>query len=168
MRRTAGEAESICRSVKRLQGTLDLSRVRCRHAHSGRLRGLGRVWLWHGALLGVRHHLRTSGDAFPFVLERLSNSPARPQEPSPLSRVRPVASKRCRHAHSGRLRGLGRWGFRMARFWGCATTCVPAAIRTLTLAYTSAMFFLAIAGFAFAFWAHETFRDSGQVLKAQV
>ena len=72
----------------------------------------GCVWLWHGALLGVRRHLHTSSVAFPVVLERLSNTPAHPQEPSPctpeLSRVRPVVSKRCRHAHSGRLRGLGR------------------------------------------------------------
>ena len=82
------------------------------HAHLGRLRGLGRVWLWHGTLLGVRHHLRTSGVAFPFVIERLSNTPARPQEPSPctpdLSRVKHAVSKRWGHAHSGRLRGLGR------------------------------------------------------------
>ena len=34
----------------------------------------------HGTLLGVRHHLRTSGVAFSFVLERLSNTPARLQE----------------------------------------------------------------------------------------
>ena len=38
-------------------------------------RGLGRVWLWHGTLLGVRSHLHTSGAAFPFVVERLSNTP---------------------------------------------------------------------------------------------
>ena len=47
--------------------------------------------------LGVRYHLHISGVAFPFVLKRLSNTPARPQEPSlrtpDLSRVRPVVSK---------------------------------------------------------------------------
>ena len=38
----------------------------------------------HGALPGLSCDLRTSGVAFPFVLERLSNPPARPQD---LSRV---------------------------------------------------------------------------------
>ena len=78
-------------------------------AHSGRPRGLVRLWLWHGTLLGVRHHLRTSGVAFPFVLERLSNTPARPQEASPRTPdVRPCESKRWGDAHSGRPRGLVR------------------------------------------------------------
>ena len=36
--------------------------------------------LWHGTLLGVSYGLRTSGVAFPFVLERLSNPPACPQK----------------------------------------------------------------------------------------
>ena len=39
--------------------------------------------LRHGTLLGVPYALRTSGIAFPFVLERLSNTPARLQEASP-------------------------------------------------------------------------------------
>ena len=38
-----------------------------------------RLWLWHGTLLGVCYHLRTSGVAFPFVLKRLSNTLARLQ-----------------------------------------------------------------------------------------
>ena len=42
---------------------------------------------WHGALLKVRDALRTSGVAFPFVLERLSNPPAHPQEASPHTAV---------------------------------------------------------------------------------
>ena len=74
----------------------------------GRLCGLGRVWLCHGALLGVRYHLCTSGVALPFVIERLSNTPARRKYTPVLSGVRPVVSKRRRHAHSGRLCGLGR------------------------------------------------------------
>ena len=46
-----------------------------------RPRGLLRLWLWHGTLPGVlRYDLRTSGVAFPFVFERLSNPPARLQE----------------------------------------------------------------------------------------
>ena len=43
-------------------------------------RGLLRLRLWHATLPGVCHRLRTSGVAFPFVLERLSNTPARLQE----------------------------------------------------------------------------------------
>ena len=39
--------------------------------------------LWRGTLLGGGYALRTSGVAFPFVLERLSNTPPRPQEASP-------------------------------------------------------------------------------------
>ena len=35
--------------------------------------------LWHGTLLGIPYALRTSGVAFPFVLERLSNTAARPR-----------------------------------------------------------------------------------------
>ena len=50
-------------------------------AHSGRPRCLVAMRLWHGTLLGVRYHLRTSGVAFPFVRERLSNTPARLYEP---------------------------------------------------------------------------------------
>ena len=51
-------------------------------AQSGRPRGLAAMQLWHGTLLGVPHVARTSGIAFPFVLERLSNTPARlPEAP---------------------------------------------------------------------------------------
>ena len=56
--------------------------------------------------------LRTSGVAFPFVIERVNNTAARLEEPSPrtpdLSRVRPVVSKRWGHAHSERPRYLVR------------------------------------------------------------
>ena len=43
-----------------------------------------------GTLLGVRHHLRTSGVAFPFVIERLRNTAARSHQPSPDLRARPI------------------------------------------------------------------------------
>ena len=79
---------------------------------------LARLRLWHGTLLVVTTRvtitLRTSGVAFPFVLERLklNNTAAPLQEPSPrtpdLSRVRPVVSERWGHAHSERPRGLAR------------------------------------------------------------
>ena len=66
--------------------------------------------LWHGTLLGFSYAFLTSGVAFPFVLEHLSNTPARPQEASPrtpdLSRGRPWESNRWRDAHSGRPRCL--------------------------------------------------------------
>ena len=52
-------------------------------AQSGCPRGLPTMRLWHGTLLVVVHVARTSGAAFPFVLERLSNTPTRLQEPSP-------------------------------------------------------------------------------------
>ena len=72
-------------------------RKRCGHAQSGHPRGLLRLWLWHGTLPEVRYHLRTSGVAFPFVVERLSNTLARLREPSPrtadLRRARPDQSK---------------------------------------------------------------------------
>ena len=32
------------------------------------------MWLWHDTLLEVPYALRTSGVAFPFVVERLSNT----------------------------------------------------------------------------------------------
>ena len=58
----------------------------CAQEHVGRAdshchcsRGLVRLWLRHGTLLGAVRDLRTSGAAVPFVLERLSNT----QEPSP-------------------------------------------------------------------------------------
>ena len=51
------------------------------NAHSGCPRCLVAMWLWHGTLLGVPHALRTSGDAFPFVIDRLrqhsSGTPSR-------------------------------------------------------------------------------------------
>ena len=50
---------------------------------SGCPRCLAAMRLWHGTLLGVSYALHTSGVAFPFVIERLSNTPARPQEASP-------------------------------------------------------------------------------------
>ena len=56
------------------------------NAHSGCPRCLAAMRLWHGALLGVRYALRTSGVALPFVLERLSSPTARPQEASPHGR----------------------------------------------------------------------------------
>ena len=63
------------------------------HAHPKRPRGLVRLWLWHSTLLVAARALRTSGIALPLVLERLSNTATRLQEPSPrtadLSRVRP-------------------------------------------------------------------------------
>ena len=40
------------------------------------------AWFWRGTLLGVAHVARTSSVAFPFVLERLSNTPARLPEAS--------------------------------------------------------------------------------------
>ena len=49
--------------------------------------------LWHGALLGVSYALRTSGVAFPFVLERLSNTPARLKSHLH-ARFEPAVSKR--------------------------------------------------------------------------
>ena len=55
----------------------------CEKQRGGRVRGVATMPLWHGTLLAVGHALRTSGVAFPFVLERLSNTPARHQEPSP-------------------------------------------------------------------------------------
>ena len=66
------------------------------------------VWRAPGGAPPLTYYLRTGGVAVPFVLERPSITPARPQEPSPRSRVRPVVSQRWGHAHSGRLRGLGR------------------------------------------------------------
>jgi hypothetical protein len=42
----------------------------------GCLRCLVAMWLWSGTLLGVPYALRTSGVAFRFVLERLSNPAA--------------------------------------------------------------------------------------------
>ena len=96
--------------------TADLSRGRpwesnrWGNAHSGRPRCLAAMRLGHGALLGVCYDLLTSGVAFPFVLERLSNPPERPQEASPrtadLSRGRPWESNRWGNAHSGRPRCL--------------------------------------------------------------
>ena len=63
------------------------------HAHQKRPRGLVRLLLWHGVAAATARALRTSGIALPFVLERLSNTASRLQEPSPrtadLSRVRP-------------------------------------------------------------------------------
>ena len=53
------------------------------HAGSAPFRGVATMRLWHGTLLAVGGARRTSGVAFPFVLERLSNTPARLQEPSP-------------------------------------------------------------------------------------
>ena len=62
------------------------------HAHPERPRGLVTLWLWHGTFPAAARALRTSGISFPFVLERLSNTATRRQEPSPrmadLSRVR--------------------------------------------------------------------------------
>ena len=57
-------------------------------ADSGCPRCLVAMWLWHGTLPGVPHALRTSGAAFPFVIERLSNPPARLQEASPRACLR--------------------------------------------------------------------------------
>ena len=53
------------------------------NAKTGCPRCLAATRLWHGTLLGVLHVARTSGVAFPSVLERLSNTPARLQEASP-------------------------------------------------------------------------------------
>ena len=44
------------------------------------LRYLAAMRLWHRTPLGACHVARTSGVAFPFVLKRLSNTPARLQE----------------------------------------------------------------------------------------
>ena len=51
-------------------------------AHSDQSRGMVRLWLRYGTLLGALQDLRTSGVALPFVLERLSNTPARLSEAS--------------------------------------------------------------------------------------
>ena len=59
----------------------------CEKQRGGRVRGVATMPLWHGTLLAVGHALRTSGVAFPFVLERLSNPPAHPQEASPHTAV---------------------------------------------------------------------------------
>ena len=82
----------------------------CGCAHSGRRRCLLRLRLRHETLMGVCYHFRTSGVAIPVVLERLSNTPARLQEPSVLcvSRGGASESKRWVDAHSGRPRRLPR------------------------------------------------------------
>ena len=46
-------------------------------ARSDCSRGLVRLWLRHGTLQGAPPDLRTTGAAVPFVLERVSNTPAR-------------------------------------------------------------------------------------------
>ena len=96
---------------------------RWRHAHLGRLRDLGRVWLWQGALLGVRHHLCSSGAALSFVLERLSNTPARTQEPSPS--VEPCEGC-CEQAMQGRSLGALTWlGAGVALAWRTPGGALP-------------------------------------------
>ena len=63
-------------------------------AHSECSRGLVSLWFRRGTLLGALRDLRTSGVAVPFVLERLSNTPARLPKAAPrtldLSRARPM------------------------------------------------------------------------------
>ena len=55
-------------------------------AHYDCARGLVRLWIRDGTVLGAPAALRTSGVAVPFALERLSNTPAHPQGPSPCTR----------------------------------------------------------------------------------
>ena len=59
--------------------TPDVSRARYvsqqwEDGYSDCSRGLVRLWLRHGTLLGACRDLRTSGVAVPFVLERLSST----------------------------------------------------------------------------------------------
>ena len=61
-----------------------------RSTHSNWSRGLVRLWLLHGTLLGAIRDLRTSGVAVPVVLERLSNTPACLPRTLDLSRARPM------------------------------------------------------------------------------
>ena len=86
------ELERLSNTRARLEAassrTPDLSRARpCasqqwEEAHSDRSRGLVRIWLRHGTLLGVLYTICASDAAVPFVLERLSNTPACLQEAS--------------------------------------------------------------------------------------
>ena len=69
-------------------------------AHSDCSRGLVRLWLRHGTLLSALRDLRTSGVAVPFVIERLSNTPARLPEASPhLSRACQASGERNSHSN---------------------------------------------------------------------
>ena len=62
----------------------------------------------------MRHHFRTSGVAFPFVLERLSKTLQHALKRMPvLSRVRPVVGKRWGGGGRQRL-GVGRSGAQRA------------------------------------------------------
>ena len=116
--------------------TPDLSRVgpvmstRWGHAHSERPRGLVRLQLRHDTLLVVATALRTSGVAFPVAFVLLNNTAVPLQEPSHLSRVGPVVSKRWRHAHSERPRGLVRLQLRHGTLLVVAT-----ALRTSGVAF---------------------------------
>ena len=80
-------------------------------AHSDWSRGLVRLvrlWLRHGTLLGACRGLRTSGAAVPFVLARLSNTPARRSTQARFEPCEADVSQQWEDAHSDWSRGLVR------------------------------------------------------------
>ena len=77
-----------------------------RSLRSHACRRFGRLWLRHGTLPGLPYAFRASGAAVSFVLESLSNTPARLQDASSrttdLSRAKSCVSQQWEDAHSDR------------------------------------------------------------------